>query len=198
MRTRAVSLIAVIAVIAALVVTPADRVDAQAPGSTRLRLGRDTVIAGLGCGPTGRAYLVVHPNGVVDECPLSRDSVVEGHALPKGTWIQQTPEALMFAAWLPRDVELQGVLCKGTGYKGWSVRFHPDGRLASCFLAKDREIDGVPCMGGSFLREMRGSTQVSLQANGRLYSCRVAYRVTIDGRTYPKGARFARQPSGTT
>lgn len=168
---------------------------AQDPSGTRIKFAADTLVGGVHCGPTGRAYAVIHSNGVIDECPLARDTIIDGHALPRGTWIQLTPEAMLFGAWLPRDLDLQGLPCKGTGYKGWAVRFHPDGRLALCFLSRDAEIDGVPCLGGSFFRELRGSTGVSLQANGRLRSCRLSRAATIDGKAYAKGARVDRSGS---
>ncbi|MCC7001470.1 MAG: hypothetical protein IT357_04870 [Gemmatimonadaceae bacterium] len=176
----------------ALIMTLPAAMPAQEPASTRIKLTRDSVVGAVHCAPTGKAYAVIHPNGIVDECPLARDTVIDGHALPRGTWIQLNPDAMLTAAWLPRDVELQGLPCKGTGYKGWSVRFHADGHLALCFLSRDAEIDSVPCLGGSFLRELRGSTHVTLDATGRLRSCRLSRAATIDGRAYPKGARINR------
>lgn len=165
---------------------------AQDPAGTRIKFLKDTLIGTVHCAPTGKAYAVIHPNGIIDECPLARDTVIDGHALPRGTWIQLNPDAMLVSAWLPRDTELQGVPCKGSGYKGWSVRFHADGQLALCFLSRDADIDGVPCLGGTFWRELRGSTGVSLQANGRLRSCRLSRSATVDGKPYPKGARIER------
>ena len=75
-------------------------------------------------------------------------------------------------AWLPRDVLLQGIPCKGTGYKGWAMRYHPGGRLALCYLSRETTIDGVRCRAGAFLTELSGSTQVTLHPNGRLVRCR--------------------------
>lgn len=181
--------------LAALCVSLPCALQAQEPGGTRIKLAKDTVLGAVHCAPTGKAYAVIHPNGIVDECPLARDTVIDGHALPRGTWIQLNPDAMLIHAWLPRDVELQGVPCKGTGYKGWSVRFHADGHLSLCFLSRDVVLDGVPCLGGSFLRELRGSTHVTLDATGRLRSCRLSRAATIDGKTYAKGARIDRSGS---
>lgn len=175
-----------------LLATLPSATQAQDRTGTRLKFANDTVVGTVHCAPTGKAYAVIHPNGIIDECPLARDTVIDGHALPRGTWIQLNVDAMLVSAWLPRDLELQGVPCKGTGYKGWSVRFHPDGHLALCFLSRDAEIDGVPCLGGSFFRELRGYTGVSFQANGRLRGCRLSRAATVDGKTYPKGARLER------
>lgn len=158
-----------------LAVTTAQAAATQTPGgdgSVRLQLVADTVIAGVRCGPTGRAFAVIHANGSLDECPLAADTVIEGHALPRGTWLRLLSDRTLDGAWLPHDVTLQGIPCKGTGYKGWSVRFHPTGALKLCFLSRDAEIGGVRCRRGTFFAELSGSTAVSLDARGRLLRCR--------------------------
>lgn len=168
----------------------ARRVLAQTGESVRVRLRADTVISGVRCAPTGRAYAVIHPNGSLDECPLAADTVIGGHALPRGTWLRLREDRSLDGVWLPHDVELQRVPCKGTGYKGWSVRFAADVRLASCYLAHDAVIDSVPCRGAAFLTELRGSSQVTLYANGRLASCRAARSFSLNGRQYRVGDRI--------
>jgi hypothetical protein len=94
--------------------------------------------------------------------------------------------------WLPHDTVLQGLPCKGTGYKGWSVRFLAGGALASCFLTREHTIDGVPCRAGAFLTELTGSTQVTLHPSGRLRSCRLSRDVVIDEVPYSAGTRITR------
>lgn len=163
----------------------------------RIRLSRDTVVAGVRCAPTGRAYAELYSNGGLVECPLAADSVIEGHAFPKGTWIRLHQDRGLDGAWLPRDTPLQGLSCKGTGYKGWSVRFHTGGALSVCFLARDAAVDGIPCMAGTFARELTGSTQVALYPNGRLKSCRLDEPVTRDGASLKRGARILLTESGT-
>jgi hypothetical protein len=162
----------------------------------RIRLSRDTVVASVHCGPTGRAYAELYDNGGLVECPLAADSVIEGHALPKGTWIRLLQHRALDGAWLPRDTELQGLPCKGTGYKGWSVRFHADGKLALCFLARETTIDGIPCRAGSFRVELSGSTGVALHPNGRLSTCRLSRDVTRDGMTVRRGKHIHLTPAG--
>jgi hypothetical protein len=168
--------------------------DAQA--QTRIRLTRDTIIDGVRCAPTGRAYAVVHANGVLDECPLHADTVIAGHPLPRLTWIRLHPDRTLHDVWLPQDLTVQGIPCKGSGYKAWSVRFHPGGRLALCYLARDAMIDGVPCRAAAFVTELSGSTQVGLHDNGRLRSCRLSRSVTRDGLTLKRGARIVLTPDG--
>jgi hypothetical protein len=123
---------------------------AQPAPSARIRLAHDTVLAGVSCAATGRAFAVLHANGRLDECPVLRDTIIAGNALPAGTWIRLAEAGVLDGAWLPRDVELHGVPCKGTGYKDWSVRFHPNGMLASCYPSRRVVIEGVPCVDAWF------------------------------------------------
>jgi len=41
-------------------------------------------------------------------------------------------------------VQLQGIPCKGAGYKAWAVGFHPDGTRWLCYRSQVAEIEGVP------------------------------------------------------
>lgn len=123
---------------------------------------------------------------------MPRDTVIAGHRLPAGTWPLFGETRVLKGAWLPKDLVMQGIDCKGTGYKGWSVRFHANGRLASCYLAHEQEIDGVPCQEAAFFRELTGSTAVALHPNGSLHSCRLARSITQHGARVPKGRRITR------
>lgn len=172
------------------------RAQTPPPTEIRVRLSKDTVIAGVRCGPTGRAYAVLFADGALNECPLAADTVIAGHAVPRGTWILLDPARTLRSGWLPRDTDLQGIPCKGNGYKSWHVRFRPDGRLQDCFLSREATIDGVPCKSASFLTELTGSTQVSVHPNGRLWSCRVARDVARNGITVPRGERITLTDAG--
>ncbi len=146
---------------------------AYGQATTRRVLVSDTIIGGIPCAPTGRAAAEWHANGRLLECPLSRDTRFPGQRLPAGTWILLRDTGLLYGAWLPHDARLSGRLCKGTGYKGWSVRFHPNGSLASCYLPRDTIVDGVPCVKGSFRNEIRyrGRTHANFSTDGRLLRC---------------------------
>ncbi len=169
---------------------------AQSSQAARVRLVNDTVIAGVHCAPTGRAYAVIHVNGSLDECPVANDTVIAGHALPRLTWLRLLDDRTLDGAWLPEDTELQGVQCKGSGYKGWSVRFYHTGQLSSCYPAIEQTIDGVPCRGAAFLTELTGPTQIALHADGRLRSCRLARSIERDGVKYKGGRRITLTPEG--
>jgi hypothetical protein len=175
-----------------LMTTPPIAAQPPAQSATLVRLARDTIIDGFPCGPTGRARAEVHGNGRLSECPVARDTVLAGHAIPRGSWPRFTDRGVLAAAWLARDVRLQDIPCKGTGYKAWAVGFHPSGTLSLCYLSEVAEIDGVPCQAAWFWRELTGTTQVQLYPDGRLRSCRLARAVTVDGVSYDKGDRVRR------
>jgi hypothetical protein len=188
--------------IAALILASPRPADAQQ--KERRRLDRQVVLDGVTCAPTGNAYAEFHPSGRLAECPIAADTTMFGQRFPMLTWVGFTAEGLPFSAWLARDALLSGYECHGTGYKGYSVRFYPDGTLKSCFLATDSPIQGAHCIRGSFWTEIRGGTksQVSFHDNGRLARCqasraferdRVRFRkwqlvvLDRDGRARPPG-----------
>jgi hypothetical protein len=182
----------VVALLAVLAGAPSLPAQPATPPVTLVRLARDTVIDGVTCGPTGRARAEIHGNGRLSECPVARDTTIGGHPFPRGSWPRFTDTGVLLAAWFSRDVTLQGVPCKGAGYKAWSVTFRPGGRLATCYLARAVELDGVPCHAARFWRELTGSTHVVLHPDGRLRSCRLSRAVTIDGTAWRKGQRIVR------
>jgi hypothetical protein len=163
-------------------------------GITRAVLPRDTLIDGIPCGATGRLRAEFHAGGRLAECPLARPFALRGHAFGAGTWLGFTADGLLDYAWLARDTELQDIPCKGTGYQGWSVRFHPDGRLRLCYLARNAVIEGVPCIRGSFWIEVTsgGRSAVHLHPDGRLRQCQLSRAVTIDGVAYRSRALLRR------
>ena len=163
---------------------------AQATDGVRFKIGRDTVVDGVRCGPTGRAFAVVYADGQLDECPLAMDTTIAGHTFPRGTWIRLNEQGHLKSVWLPKPLVVQGLPCRGTGYKGWSVTFYPSGALSQCFLDKVTDIDGVPCASASFLRELTGNSNVFLTEAGRLHSCRLARDFERGGVRHRKGSRI--------
>ena len=163
---------------------------AQATGGFRFKIGRDTVVAGVRCGPTGRAHAVVYADGQLDECPIAMDTTMAGHTFPRGTWIRLNEHGELKSVWLLKPQLVQGLPCRGTGYKGWAVTFYPNGALSLCFLDEVTTIDGVPCASASFLRELTGNSGVALTEAGRLRSCRLARDFERGGVRHEKGSRI--------
>ena len=162
----------------------------------RMQLAKDTTISGVRCAPTGNARAAIFSSGQLESCPVASDTVISRHRLAAGTWVHLTEDGTLRAVWLNRDTELQGHLCKGTGYKGWSTEFHRAGTLRLCYPASDTIIDGVPCRGASFWAELLGSTQVVFHENGRLLSCSVARDIDRDGVRLRKRDRIELDTAG--
>jgi hypothetical protein len=163
---------------------------AQSDAGLRFRIGQDTVIDGVRCGRTGRAYAVIYESGRLDECPIAADTVIAGHHFPHGTWIRLTDDGVLKSVWLLAPLTVQGLPCRGTGFKGWAVTFHRSGRLSLCYLDEMAMIDGVPCAAATFLRELTGNSGVSLREDGRLNSCRLGRDFVYGGMPHKKGSRF--------
>jgi hypothetical protein len=172
---------------------------ASGQDATRRKLATPRTIDGVSCAATGRAYADFFPSGRLKSCPIAHDTVIGGHALRVGTWITLDEAGLLRAAWLSHDTPLAGHLCKGTGYKGFSVRFRPDETLELCFLARDTVIDGVPCLHGSFVTELRGGgrTIAYFHEDGSLASCQASRAFTVTGTQFRKWDRVNRQRTGT-
>lgn len=163
---------------------------AQTDESLRFRIRQDTIVDGVRCGPTGRAYAVIYENGRLDECPIAADTTIAGTPFPRGTWIRLTDDGVLKSVWLLAPMSVQGLPCRGTGFKGWSVTFHRSGRLSFCYLEVMATIDGVPCAAATFLRELSGNSGVSLGEDGRLRSCRLARDFVYGGMPHKKGSRI--------
>jgi hypothetical protein len=185
-----------IAVLAVAVLASLASGQSQKPPLIRIQISTDTSISGVRCAPTGRAKAELFTSGQLASCPLASDTVISGHRLAAGTWIDLTEDGALRAVWLNHDTVIGELLCKGTGYKGWSTGFHPSGALRVCFLVNDAILDGIPCRGGSFLAELRGTTQVILHENGRLRSCSVARDIERDGVRFGKRDRIELDSSG--
>jgi hypothetical protein len=163
----------------------------------RRPISEDTVIDGIPCAKTTRAHAEFYGSGRLAECPLSRDAVVSSASLPRGTWVVFREDGQLDGAWLPQNHVLSGHVCRGEGYRKWSVRFHPDGALKLCFLPETTTIEGVPCLHGTFWNELRGggNTAVHFHTNGWLARCQVARASTVDGRQYKKWEVVVRDSS---
>jgi hypothetical protein len=160
--------------------------------TTRRKLVERTVVDGVTCGPTARAYAEFHASGRLSECPIASDTTIAGHRFFAGTWLRFDETGVLFAGWLSRDTELNGITCRGDGYKEWSVRFHPNGQLELCYLRVDSEIEGIPCIRGTFWNEIRGGTRTSVWfgRDGKLARCQASRAFTARGHSYKKWETF--------
>jgi hypothetical protein len=170
----------------------------SAQETERRPLIRDTVVDGVPCAGTGRLTAEFFASGRLLECPLSRDVTLFSQAFPRGSWVLFHDDGTLNGAWLSENSWLSGHLCRGEGYKKWSVRFHPSGALRLCFLPVTTVIEGVPCRDGTFWGEIRGGqkTAVHFHANGKLARCQAARAFSLDGVRYPAWALVERDSTG--
>lgn len=185
--------------IIALLLFPALPAAARQPEFVRRQLDQPSVVSDVRCAATGRHSADFFPNGALRSCPLASDTTIATHRLSAGTWITIDSLRRLEAAWLEKNTVLAGHTCKGTGYKGFHVRFRPgNGSLFSCYLARDTIIAGVPCLHGSFWTEVRGGSRsvAVFHPEGSLAGCQASREFTLDGVRYPRWTRIARDTSG--
>ena len=107
--------------------------------------------------------------------------------LPKGTIINKRTKDKIYC-FLPRNTEIQGILCRGDRHRGWETVLYVNGKLLKAWLARTEEIQGVPCMKATFWTEfLGGDAAVYFHSNGKLAKCKLARDVTINGHRFKKG-----------
>lgn len=151
-------------------------------------LARDTRIGDRLC---RAGWVHLHPSGRPAAFTAAEPVVLPRLTLPAGTWVQQDDTGTVTTLALPADTELQGHLCRGTGGpKGVAVALYPDGALRQFYPPAPVRLDDVPCDSGLI------SGSVTLHANGRLRSARLAADWTHAGVTYPRGTRLEFDAAG--
>jgi hypothetical protein len=145
-------------------------------------LDADTVISNRPC---RRGWVHLHANGAVARFTAAEDIALERLRIPAGTWVAQDTTGVVMMCAFPRDTEVQGQLCRGTGgSKGVQVAFYSTGALKQFYLVRPTRIDDVLCDSGV----VRGT--VELYENGRVKSCLLAEDLQQDGETFRRGTRI--------
>lgn len=163
-------------------VKPMEKAGLNTAGRSIMRLSEDVDVRGRPC---KRGWLKLHPNGVPSSFTAACELEFGKLKVPADTWVMQDENGLVVACALPRDMEIQGVLCRGTGgAKGVQLEVYPSGALKRAFLAKDAVIQGVPCASGVV------SGIVEFYEDGRLKSCKLNDAYSYGGVDYKKGARL--------
>ena len=141
------------------------------------QLKEDTLIEGRPC---KRGWVHLRPNGVPVGFTASREIDLGRFTIPADTWVFQNEEGVVTVCAFPRDTEVQGHLCRGSGGpKGVQAAFYPSGSLKEYFLGRDTRIEGIPCKGGLV------DESIKLHDNGRLKACVLSEGLVRDGRVYP-------------
>ncbi|NOT30327.1 MAG: hypothetical protein HOP15_07755 [Planctomycetes bacterium] len=149
----------------------------------RALLVEETEIAGFPC----QRWVWWYEDGRIDNVELALDLSVQGHDFPVGTRLFFDREGRLAHAWLSRDALIDGRPCRGR--MKVDTAFHPNGRVRAFFPRRPLEIDGVLCAASVF-------HPIYLHPDGRLRQCKLAREVTLDGRTFEKGALLALDESG--
>ena len=92
------------------------------------------------------------------------------------------------SCFLPKNMEVNGILCHGDTHHGWMVAFYLNGQLALAFPAKDVTVQGIPCKKATFWTEFfRKTCAIKFHENGKLAQCRLARDFEIQGKKFKKG-----------
>jgi hypothetical protein len=162
---------------------PRDREDLK-----RTKLSEPTEFQGVMC----QRHTWTRENGDLHSCTLAEDTSFGKADLPAGAFITLDDDGRPRFSFLPRDMRIQGHLCRGGGHS-FSTGFHPSGALRTCWLAEPEEVEGIPCArvsGWEFFRALFGMPNGStvFHENGRLARCLASRPVEIAGRQFGKGA----------
>ena len=151
-------------------------------------LKADTVIGGRPC---KQGWVHLQTNGVPVGFTAAQDIDVGRFKIPADTWVLQGKDGAVTTCAFPRDTEIQGHLCRGSGGPtGVQAAFYPDGSLKQYFLRNDTRIQDIPCLAGLF------SQSIELHPNGRLKACMLSADLVRDGHTYARGTRVHFDPEG--
>lgn len=132
-----------------------------------------------------------YENGNIEFCRLSQIDTLSGQILPENTGVHFTEKGILNWCFLPKDLLIQGHLCRGGGYS-FMTNFYPNGQLKIAWLAENEVIQNIPCSKFNFFSAIFYSFhgkpgKTSFYENGRLKYCELSEKKTINGIQYQKG-----------
>jgi len=146
------------------------------------QLKEDTIIGGRPC---KQGWVHLRADGVPVGFTAFRAIPLGRLTIPADTWVFQNAEGVVTVCAFPRDTEVQGHLCRGSGGpEGVQASFYPSGSLKEYFLRHDARIQGIPCQGG-LIRQA-----IKLHENGRLKECVLSEELVCEGHCYPAGTHL--------
>jgi len=146
-------------------------------------IGADTLVGGRPC---RQGWVHLHPNGTPAGFTASQDIALTRFTIPAATWVSQNTEGIVTTCSFPRDVDIQGHVCRGGsgGAEGVQTAFYPDGALKQFYAPKPTRIDGVLCGASLF------QSGIELYENGKLHSATLSEDLLLDGQLHHAGERI--------
>lgn len=151
-------------------------------------LAEDTIIQNYPC---KKSFVVFYDDWSLDEFQVSKSFEFNDFVIPAKTWVSLDKDGNITICMFPRDIRVQGHLCRGSimGRESIHTVFHKNKKLKCFFARKDVNIDSIPCKGSVFC-------PILLHDNGKLQSCTLAKTITVNGKTYQKGSKISLDKKG--
>jgi len=132
-----------------------------------------------------------YDNGQFEFCWTDDVFTYIDQEFPKGTGVHFDEDGYLDWVFLPSDMTIQGIGCRGGGHS-FMTGFHPNGKLRLAWLIDDQIIQEVSCAKFSFFKAIfagihgkNGGT--SFWDNGQLKFCELSEDFKIDNQLYKKG-----------
>lgn len=136
----------------------------------------------------------ISSQSITNNSTLATDSLKSTNFLPDGAYgIMKDTISGRISCFLPQNMDINGILCRGGMHNNWMTSFWANGQLATCWLAEDQEIQGIPVMAATtwieFFRWLPGinSARVEFHSNGQVKRCKLAKDVVLQGTHFSKG-----------
>jgi hypothetical protein len=164
------------------------RVRTEPNGIVIGELKNDSRIGGRLC---RQGWVHLHPNGNPKGFTAAEEIEAGKLKIPPGTWVFQDADGVVTVCSFPRDTEIQGHLCRGTGGpKGTQASFYPSGALKQYYPPTSEVVEGVTCRPSSL------NGWIELHEDGRLKSCLLERDLTRDSHTWREGTRIRIDAAG--
>ena len=151
----------------------------------RIKLTQPAIVQDQPC----MRWVWFYETGAINHFQTSKNIVIQDIAIPKYSTVFLREGGVLKAAWLYRDIEIQGYPCTGSSWSKISTGFHTNGTLRYFFPRKSLTIQGFPIKSG-------GLAGVYFYESGRLHRFYLNKDVAIDGKIYPKGLRLTLDEDG--
>ncbi len=132
-----------------------------------------------------------YENGMFEFCWIDEEYTYLGQEFPKGTGIHFNEQGELYWVFLPDDMNIQGIGCRGGGHS-FMTGFHPNGKLRLSWLIEDQIIQDVPCAKFNFFKAIFAgfhgkSGGTYFWDNGNLRSCELSEDFEKEEISFVKG-----------